>query len=133
VSELLCDWGFTVNQFVLATSPLRLATSNLIFQTNTCGHSPYVTSSLMRGWVCRLKLVLALASAVILRSESHGTRPHFTVSDSRLLQPEGYTLGTGFPFRRLLRLAGLLWRTAYKTALTAVPLMYAYLLARILV
>jgi hypothetical protein len=51
--------------------------------------------------------------------------PHFTVSDSRLPQPGGpgpriyipqekdgpvTPPGTGFPFRRLLRLAGLRWR-----------------------
>jgi hypothetical protein len=27
-SELRCDWRFTADQFVLATSPLRLTTSN---------------------------------------------------------------------------------------------------------
>jgi hypothetical protein len=42
----------------LLTSPLRLTTSNFIFQLNTCGYSPYVTSSLTRGWVCRLQLLL---------------------------------------------------------------------------
>jgi hypothetical protein len=72
-SELLYDWPFTANQFVLATSPLRITTSNCIFQLNTCGYSPYVTSSLMR-WVCRLQLPLALASAVILMSESRWTQ-----------------------------------------------------------
>jgi hypothetical protein len=46
------------------------------FQLNTCGHSPYVTSSRQRGWVYRLQLLLVLASAVILMSESHGTRDH---------------------------------------------------------
>jgi hypothetical protein len=99
-SELLYDWRFTANLFVLAKSPLRLTTSNFIFQLNTCGYSPYVTSSLTRG-------------------------PHFTVSYSRLPQPGGpgpriyipqeqggpvMPPGTGFPFRRLLRLAGLRWR-----------------------
>jgi hypothetical protein len=65
-SELLYDWRFTANQIVLATSPLRLTTSNFVFQLNTCCYSPYVTSSLARGWVFRLQLLLALASAVIL-------------------------------------------------------------------
>jgi hypothetical protein len=103
----------------MATSPLRLTTSNFIFQLSTCGYSPYVTSYQTRGWVCRLQLLLVLASAVILGSES---RPHFTVSDSRLPQSRGpgpriyipqekgglvIPPGTGFPFRRLLRLAGL--------------------------
>jgi hypothetical protein len=51
-SELLYDWRFTANQLVLATSPLRLTTSILFIQLNACYHSPYVTSSLTRGWVC---------------------------------------------------------------------------------
>jgi hypothetical protein len=33
-------------------SPLRPKTS--VFQLNTCGYSPYVTSSLTRGYICRL-------------------------------------------------------------------------------
>jgi hypothetical protein len=37
----------------------------------------------MRGWVCRLQLLLALASAVILRSESHGTHDHILLSQIR--------------------------------------------------
>jgi hypothetical protein len=45
-----------------------------------CG-SLYLT----RGRVCRLQLLLLLASAVVLGSESRTTRePYFTVSDSRL-------------------------------------------------
>jgi hypothetical protein len=43
------------------------------FQLNTCGYSPYVTSSLTWGWVCRLQLLLVL----ILRSESRGTHTVF--------------------------------------------------------
>jgi hypothetical protein len=118
--ELLYDWRFTTNQFVLATSILRLMT--VFFQLNICGYSPYVTSSLTRGWVCNLRLLLVLASLVILRSESSG--PHFTLLDAQLSQIGGPSPriyipqkqggpvippGTGFPFRRLLRLAGLRW------------------------
>jgi hypothetical protein len=55
--QLLYDWRFTASQFILATSPLRLTTNNF-FQLNTCVYSPYVTSSLTRGWVCRLQLLL---------------------------------------------------------------------------
>jgi hypothetical protein len=33
-----------------------------------------------RGWVCRLQLLLGLASAVILRSESSGTHEHILLS-----------------------------------------------------
>jgi hypothetical protein len=48
-----------------------------------CGPSPYVTSSLTRGWVCRLQFLLVLASAVIRRSESHGTHDHILLSQIR--------------------------------------------------
>jgi hypothetical protein len=64
----------------LATSLLRLTTSNFIFQLNIWGYSPYVTSSLMIGWVCHLQLLLGLASEVILRSESQGTHDHILLS-----------------------------------------------------
>jgi hypothetical protein len=60
--------------------------------------------SLTRGQVYRLQLLLALASAVILVSESRGTRDHILLSQI----PD-------FPFQLLLRLAGLRWR--YSTPL----------------
>jgi hypothetical protein len=96
---LLYDWRFTANPFVLGPSPLRPKDRFLFSQLNTCGHSPYVTSSVMRGWVCNLQLLLALASAFILGSESRGTRDHILLSQIR-----------DFHFCRLLRLAGLRWR-----------------------
>jgi hypothetical protein len=37
----------------------------------------------MRGWVCRLELLLDLASAVILRSESRTTHDHISLSQIR--------------------------------------------------
>jgi hypothetical protein len=52
-----------------------------------------------RGRVCRLQLLLVLASAVILGSEFRGIRYHILLSQIRK-----------FPFRRLLRLTGLRWR-----------------------
>jgi hypothetical protein len=55
--------------------------------------------SLTRGRVCSLQLLLALISAVILWSESLRNRDHILLSQIR-----------DFPFRRLLRLAGLRWR-----------------------
>jgi hypothetical protein len=82
-SEPLYDWRFTANQFLLAKSPLRLKASNFIFQLNTCGYSPCVTSSLRRGWICRLQLLLFLASAVILMSESGDIRDHILLSQTR--------------------------------------------------
>jgi hypothetical protein len=57
--------------------------SNFIFQLNTCGYSPYVTSPLTRGWVCSLQLLLGLASAVILRSDYRETRDHILLSQIR--------------------------------------------------
>jgi hypothetical protein len=47
---------------------------------NPCGHGPYVTSSLTKGWVCRLQLLLVLASAVNLGSESRGTHDRILLS-----------------------------------------------------
>jgi hypothetical protein len=73
------------------------------FQLSTCDHSPYVTSSLARGWVCRLQLLLTFASAVILRSESRGTHNHILLSqirDSppwRARSPYLYPPGTWWP------------------------------------
>jgi hypothetical protein len=54
-----------------------------LFLLNTSGNSPYITSPLTRGWVCRLQLMLVLASAVILRSESRGTHNHILLSHMR--------------------------------------------------
>jgi hypothetical protein len=82
--------------------------------------------SLTIGRVCNLLLLLGLASIVPLGSESRGAQDHILLSQVlRLLQlvgpdphiyiPQGQggpakPPGTGFPFRRLLRLAGLRWR-----------------------
>jgi hypothetical protein len=63
--------------------------ARIILQLNTCGHSPYVTSSLTRGWVCRLPLLLALSSAFILRSEFGRTHDHIVLSQIRDYPPPG--------------------------------------------
>jgi hypothetical protein len=55
--------------------------------------------SLTRGRVCLLYVLLPLASAVFLGSESLGTCDHILLSQI-----------WDFPFRRLLRLAGSWWR-----------------------
>jgi hypothetical protein len=52
-SELLFDWRFNANQFILAPSPLRFTTTVFFWQLNHCCHCPYVTS-LTRGWVSLL-------------------------------------------------------------------------------
>jgi hypothetical protein len=49
-------------------------------QSIPCGHSPYITSSLTRGWVCHLQLLPAPVSAFILGFESRGTRHHILLS-----------------------------------------------------
>jgi hypothetical protein len=59
----------------------------------------YGALSLTRGRVCRLQMLLVLASAVIFGSESRWTRGHILLSQIR-----------DFPFRRLLRLPELRWR-----------------------
>jgi hypothetical protein len=79
--------------------------------------------SLTREWACRLQLLLVLASAVILRSESCGTRDHILLSQIRecpnlrvpvFVSPWNrdpvIPSGTGFPYHRLLRLAVLRWK-----------------------
>jgi hypothetical protein len=68
----------------------------IVWQLRVCW---FGAPSLTRGRVCRLQLLLALASAVIFGSESPRTRGHILLSQSR-----------DFPFRRLLRLAGSRWR-----------------------
>jgi hypothetical protein len=101
-SELLYNWQFTANQFVLEPSPLRLTTS-IIFQLNTCGCSHHIISTLTRGWICRLQLLLVLASAVTLGSESGGTHDHILLSQFetpptwRARPPYIYPPGTGLP------------------------------------
>jgi hypothetical protein len=46
------------------------------FPTNTCFHSPYVTTSLMIGRFCSLQLLQTLSRVVIHRSESREIRDH---------------------------------------------------------
>jgi hypothetical protein len=88
-------------------------------------HDHRIFSSLMRGCVCCLQLLLAFASAVILGCESRWTHDHKLLSQIRdfpnlegqvpvFISPTNRVAqlypGTGFPFRRLLLLAGLQWR-----------------------
>jgi hypothetical protein len=54
----------------LGAESLETYGHNFFFQLNPCSISPYVTSSLMRGCVCRLQFLLAFDSAVILWSGS---------------------------------------------------------------
>jgi hypothetical protein len=73
----------------LGNEPLETHDQNFIFQLNTCGYSPYVTSSLTRGWVCCLQLLLGFGNIVILRSKSCGSYDHillFQIWDSPNLE-----------------------------------------------
>jgi hypothetical protein len=63
-SELLYDWRFTANQFVLERSPLRFTIRDLFLQLNPGGYSPYVASSLKRGWVCILRIGFAFVKCM---------------------------------------------------------------------
>jgi hypothetical protein len=95
---------FTTGQSVrLGAEPLENRGQILFSQLNTYSHSPHITCSLTRRWVCHLQMLLALASTFILGSESRGTRDHILLSQI----PD-------FPFCRLLWLTGLRWR--YSTA-----------------
>jgi hypothetical protein len=83
-----------------ASFGVHLRLKNQIFITvwqslsYSCG-APFLT----RGRVCLLYMLLVLASAVFLGSESLGTRDHILLSQI-----------WDFLFRRLLRLAGSRWR-----------------------
>jgi hypothetical protein len=80
---------------------------------------------LTRGRVCRLQLLRSSPTQSFSNPSPTGLTTYFSVSDLRFLKPsrtcpgvyipqeQGGTVipsGTGFPFRRLLRLAGLRWR-----------------------
>jgi hypothetical protein len=107
VSELLYDWRFTANQFILATSPLRPKSRIFIFHQNTCVYSPYIISSLTKGWICHLQLLLGLARAVISGPSPEGLVITFyclkfeTPRTWRTRFPYLYPPGTGCPGRHL--------------------------------
>jgi hypothetical protein len=121
----------SVSQFVLVSGDHLGSVTNFSFslkfplrQLRLCN---FVAPSLTRGRVCKLlvQLLLGLARAVTLRSNSRRTHSHILLSHLRLPQPGGsdprtyipqeqggpvIPPGTGFPFCRFLRLAGLRWR-----------------------
>jgi hypothetical protein len=124
-SELLYDWRFTASQFVLATSPLRPTTRIFIFQLNISGYRPYVTSFLTREWVCCYSCCWSSSAQSFSDPSPAGLMTTFYCLKletpqpgepcSRIYIPQELRgpvtpPGTGFPFRRLLRLAGLRWR-----------------------
>jgi hypothetical protein len=70
-----------LSRIVRVTLRLEVYSQSVFFQLYICGYSPYVTPSLRRGWVCRLQLLLDLASAVVLGSESR--RTHILLCQTR--------------------------------------------------
>jgi hypothetical protein len=104
-----------VDQSVLVSGTLEI----FFRQLRVCY---FVAPSLTRGRVCNLLLLLVIASAVLLGSQSRGTHDDILLSQFlRLPQPGGpgpriyipqeqggpvIPPGTGFPLCRLLRLAG---------------------------
>jgi hypothetical protein len=114
---------------VVSSSQLELVT-RFFFCIDNRWFFLYGAPSLTRGWVYNLliQLFLGLARAVTLGSESRRTHGHILLSHLRLPQPgepgpriyipqeQGGPVippGTGFPFRRLLRLAGQRWRYSH--------------------
>jgi hypothetical protein len=65
-SKLFYDWWLTANQFVLASSPLRLMT-RYFFHLNLWDNSPYIISSLTRRRISFLWICLAFRQAYISR------------------------------------------------------------------
>jgi hypothetical protein len=89
------------------------------------GYSPYVTSSLTRGWVCRLQFMLVSPAQSFSGSRPTGPMTIFyclrfeTPPTWRVRSPYLYPPGTGWPdytprhrvpFSSLPKLAGLQWR-----------------------
>jgi hypothetical protein len=101
-SKSHCDWwsvSHSVRKYWCRPPPPSGAHDQIFFtvwhlRSCFCG-----APSLTRGRVSLLYMLLALASAVFLGSESLGTRDHILLSQTR-----------DFPFRRLLRLARSRWR-----------------------
>jgi hypothetical protein len=121
----LCYDRRPVGQSVLASSPHLGPKTRFLLLSDSYG---FVVSSALSDE--RTSLSFTIAAGPRQRGHSQVrvprySRPYFTVSDSRLPQPGGpgprmyipqekggpvITPGIGFPFRCLLRLAGLRWR-----------------------
>jgi hypothetical protein len=128
--KLICDRQ-SVGQSVLVSGahlgPVTNFSFSLKFPSDNCVFVILLAPSLTRRRVCNLlvQLLLVLARAVTLGPKSRRTHDHILLSHLRLLQPGGsgsriyipqeqsgpvIPPGTGFPFCRLLRLAGQWWR-----------------------
>jgi hypothetical protein len=77
---LLYDWRFTSQSVRLGVKTLEIHDQRFFFNWNLAIIVLNVISSLMRGCVCRLQLLLSLVSAVIPRSEFHRTHDQMLLS-----------------------------------------------------
>jgi hypothetical protein len=69
--------------FRLGAEPLKTHCQYFLSTEHLSCYSPYISSSLTRRWVCRIQLLLVIASTVIFVSESHGTHDHILLSQIR--------------------------------------------------
>jgi hypothetical protein len=81
MSKLYNNWR-SVGQSALAPRP-RLGPQDQIFISQTVAGLLKWAPSLTKGRVCRLQLLLSLANAVILGSESHGPHDHILLAQIR--------------------------------------------------
>jgi hypothetical protein len=95
-SKSHCDWRSVSKSWCRAPSGAHDEVFITFSQLRSCFCG---APSLTRGRICLLYILLALASAILLGSDSLGTRDHILLSQI-----------WDFPFRRLLRLAGSRWR-----------------------
>jgi hypothetical protein len=124
-SKLLYDWQFTANQFVLASRPLR-PTTRLFFQLNSCENRPYVTSSLMRRWVCLLWIYLAFRQVYISHTYSMLLKISFVCTIHKSSVSTGFTEQI-MPILRILRHNGslLTWTVVGLTTAKFKPLIFS--------
>jgi hypothetical protein len=95
-SELLYNWRFTANQFVLAPSSLRFMTRDFFLQMNPCSHSSYVTTFLLRGKVCLLWIGLAFVKFMYRTySMFYIVYKSFGIPGSLLTESEPYVTTNG--------------------------------------
>jgi hypothetical protein len=87
-SELLSDWRFTANHFVLTPSPLSLPT-RIFLQLNPCSHSPNVTSSLTKRWAYLLWLCLAFRQVYVSHIQN-------AIENYSFWTTHKYSVSTGF-------------------------------------
>jgi hypothetical protein len=79
----LCYDRQSFGQSILVSSTHLWLKTRLFFLSDSCRFIDVETSLLMKGWVCRLQLLLVRSSAVVLVSESSWTHNHILLSHVR--------------------------------------------------